>query len=240
MPKSQHTQKKTPEATKRKKRRKPGRPPKQDISSNPDHMSVEELMLRVATELFAEKGYEAVTIREIADRSNVTLSSLYHYFGDKRSLYIQAHRREFQRSSSRIAEAIHTGETAALRLVSFTIEMCRINTEAGPIHKMISRHLLENDAEAIALLARETATQPFTQLRDLVTEIVPQRQAMATASAIYALCHGLASIRPIEDALHWATGVARSPEGMAEFVLISLLPEINWRTHFRTFARQQG
>lgn len=45
-----------------------------------------ETILQTALDLFAIKGYEAVGIQEIVDRSNVTKPTLYHYFGNKRGL----------------------------------------------------------------------------------------------------------------------------------------------------------
>jgi AcrR family transcriptional regulator len=45
-------------------------------------VSMRDRMLAVATELFSDKGYAAISVRAIARRSGVTLSSLYHHFGD--------------------------------------------------------------------------------------------------------------------------------------------------------------
>jgi hypothetical protein len=46
--------------------------------------------------------------------------------------------------------------------------------------------------------------------------------------AIYALVHGLVTLRPFEDSLLRRPVVPRSAEPMAEFALRSLLPQINW------------
>jgi TetR/AcrR family transcriptional regulator len=45
-------------------------------------------ILKIATELFFERGYAAVPISLIARQANVTKSLIYHYFGDKRSLWL--------------------------------------------------------------------------------------------------------------------------------------------------------
>ena len=45
-------------------------------------------ILSTATELFLERGYSAVPISLIAKQANVTKSLIYHYFGDKRSLWL--------------------------------------------------------------------------------------------------------------------------------------------------------
>jgi TetR/AcrR family transcriptional regulator, cholesterol catabolism regulator len=43
-------------------------------------------MLRLAGELFAQKGYRATTVREIADAAGILSGSLYHHFDSKESI----------------------------------------------------------------------------------------------------------------------------------------------------------
>lgn len=42
-----------------------------------------ELVLATSTELFAERGYAATTMRQLADRANLPLSAFYYYFSRK-------------------------------------------------------------------------------------------------------------------------------------------------------------
>jgi AcrR family transcriptional regulator len=42
-----------------------------------------------AARLFAEKGYNGVSMREISERSNVSKPTLYYYFGSKEGIYRQ-------------------------------------------------------------------------------------------------------------------------------------------------------
>lgn len=45
-------------------------------------------ILKIATVLFFERGYAAVPISLIAKQADVTKSLIYHYFGDKRGLWL--------------------------------------------------------------------------------------------------------------------------------------------------------
>lgn len=47
----------------------------------------EELM-NVAIRLFAEKGFKGTSIRDIADAHGVSLSNIYHHFGNKEGLWL--------------------------------------------------------------------------------------------------------------------------------------------------------
>ena len=54
--------------------------------SVPENNSRERL-LETATELFAEKGYAATSVREIVDRAGVSKPVLYYYFKSKEGLF---------------------------------------------------------------------------------------------------------------------------------------------------------
>jgi TetR/AcrR family transcriptional regulator len=190
-------------------------------------------MLIIATQLFAELGFKAVSVRQIAHKCGLTLSSLYHHFGNKRSLYIQAHLKEFEKSSARLEAAIANGETAEQRLGSFTIELCRIFSEPGPLFKLLARHWLEGDPDVVRDLAQATVPAQFRQVRATIGAITPGRNPTATALSIYALVHGLVTLRQFEDSLPWNSGISRQPEATAGFVLESLIPEIDWKAALR-------
>jgi AcrR family transcriptional regulator len=46
-------------------------------------------LLHAAVELFAERGYEDTTAAQIADRANVTRTTLFRHFADKREIVFQ-------------------------------------------------------------------------------------------------------------------------------------------------------
>ncbi len=50
--------------------------------------SVRQRLLRAASDLFAQKGYAATTVREIVAAVGVTKPVLYYYFGSKEGLYL--------------------------------------------------------------------------------------------------------------------------------------------------------
>ncbi|MFT5452978.1 MAG: AcrR family transcriptional regulator, partial [Enterobacterales bacterium] len=45
-------------------------------------------ILKVATTLFANKGYDGVSMRNIADDVKISAPALYNHFKDKQSLYM--------------------------------------------------------------------------------------------------------------------------------------------------------
>jgi AcrR family transcriptional regulator len=59
-------------------------------------------LLSVARELFAERGFAAVSTEEIVQRAGVTRGALYHHFRDKRDLF----RAVFEAVEQRVVEKI--------------------------------------------------------------------------------------------------------------------------------------
>ncbi len=87
-----------------------------------------EQLLSVARILFAEKGFEAASIEEIASRAAVSKPIVYEHFGGKEGLYAVIVDREMRSLLGRIASAL-TGEhpralveQAALALLTYIEE----------------------------------------------------------------------------------------------------------------------
>jgi len=68
-------------------------------------------ILEVAVDLFAHKGYDAVSVREIAEAAEVTKPVIYYYFKNKRDLHDQLISEAFQEANA-IHESIYRSDAA--------------------------------------------------------------------------------------------------------------------------------
>ncbi|CAK4870498.1 unnamed protein product [Aphanomyces euteiches] len=66
-------------------KRTPGRP-----KANNQDASVKELILRTASQLFMEFGYDQISLEQIAKSSGVTKASVYYYYNNKANLFTAA------------------------------------------------------------------------------------------------------------------------------------------------------
>ncbi|WP_285751660.1 TetR/AcrR family transcriptional regulator [Lentzea sp. NBRC 105346] len=84
-----------------------------------------EQLLDVARALFAEKGFEATSIEEIAHRAGVSKPVVYEHFGGKEGIYAVCVDREMQRLMDQIVSALSGGhprellEQAAIALLDY-------------------------------------------------------------------------------------------------------------------------
>jgi AcrR family transcriptional regulator len=80
-----------------------------------------ERILDAAVELAVDGGYDAVQMREVADRAEVALGTLYRYFPSKVHLLVSAMGRTFvelQESAERAEDAASTPEERVYRVVA--------------------------------------------------------------------------------------------------------------------------
>ena len=73
-----------------------------------------EQLLDVGRKLFAEKGFESVSVEEIAAKANVSKPVVYEHFGGKEGLYAVVVDREMNHLLGSISDALTAGNARAL------------------------------------------------------------------------------------------------------------------------------
>jgi AcrR family transcriptional regulator len=76
-----------------------------------ERLAMREQILNAARELFAERGYEAVTMREIGKRIEYSATALYNHFADKEALVRELCRRDFSDFAQRFLAAVVGSKT---------------------------------------------------------------------------------------------------------------------------------
>jgi AcrR family transcriptional regulator len=99
------------EAAPRAKRNRPGRP------EGPSH--VRDGILDAAEEIFANAGYAGTSLRDVADKAQVTQALVNYYFGSKKGLFIEVYLRRGRELVSqrmqRLEELLRTNPTPEVR-----------------------------------------------------------------------------------------------------------------------------
>jgi AcrR family transcriptional regulator len=111
-----------------------------------------ERVLEAAERLFAERGYTAVTIKDIAQAAGIHHASLYHHAPQGKSqLFVEVTERTIQRHQQGIAAAVAAGEglhdqlrrTAAWLLSQPPMDMIRmVHSDVPALDAASGSHLL--------------------------------------------------------------------------------------------------
>jgi AcrR family transcriptional regulator len=188
-----------------------------------------EQTLGAAHTLFAERGYAAVTMDEIAAAVGVTKPLLYNYFGNKEQLYIACMEKAGDALTATIGDAVSAttspGEALGAGVRAFFA-------------------FLDSDRAAWAVLFDETLPQSgevaerVTAYRSLIVELVsasmmrqlPKRARDATRVEVEALS---AALLGAAEALArwWLRTEALSAEQAAELLIATIEPGLRARSN---------
>jgi TetR/AcrR family transcriptional regulator, cholesterol catabolism regulator len=91
-----------------------------------------ERILKATLSLAAGGGYDAVQMREVAERSEVALGTLYRYFPSKVHLLVSAMAAEVEQLSVRLQKRQAVGDTRAER-VAFVLERSTRSLQREPL-----------------------------------------------------------------------------------------------------------
>ncbi|PHR61010.1 MAG: TetR family transcriptional regulator [Robiginitomaculum sp.] len=129
--------------------------------------------LSVATQLFAEHGFHATSITDIALACNTSKSRLYHYFKSKEHVLYEILRDHANTLTSTMAPVIEEkGITPAKRLENYAAHFLSTNVKSRAQHKLIL-----NELEALPEQQRQEVSDllrgPVTAIYDTLVEINP-------------------------------------------------------------------
>lgn len=126
-------------------------------------------LLNAAWALFCEKGYEAVTIDEVATRAGYSRMPVYSLFGDKQNLYFELWQRAVGDLMRQITASQKPGDSLRrnlARLAELIAAPAGSNTQADP-QKNLGEHLFFA-VQTIALSRPDIADRLETLARQVI------------------------------------------------------------------------
>lgn len=129
-------------------------------------------ILQVSLELFAEHGFEGVSIRDITARAKLHSATIYHHYGDKQSLYNFVLRTAVERETLQHMAILNGPGSARERLTAFVLNLLQSIIRAEPSRQLLERVFREADGEVLAEMKdlRETFQ---ACINAVVEELVP-------------------------------------------------------------------
>ncbi|GKQ37257.1 TetR/AcrR family transcriptional regulator [Streptomyces sp. A012304] len=148
----------------------------------------------VALELFAEQGYEKTSLREIAERLEVTKAALYYHFKTKEEIIVSL----FADLTQPIKDLIEWGKGQPHTLENKQELLRRYSqalSEAAPLY----RFMQENQATVRELRIGESFKDRIKDLRDIIVDPdASLADQVRCASAIFTLHAGVHFLQDLE------------------------------------------
>jgi|SRR5579883_1157844 len=136
---------------------------------------VKARLLDAAEQVFAEKGYDAASVREICGRANANVAAVNYYFGDKERLYTEVVKNAHECSmDGNEVPSWPPGVPPVQRLREFIRMMtARMHAPARPSAiKVVMREMAEPSAAGREVLREFIQPKAFA-LRDILIELCP-------------------------------------------------------------------
>jgi AcrR family transcriptional regulator len=149
-----------------------------------DHnTSTKEALLSAARELFALKGYEAVSTRELAERAGVNLALIQYHFGSKAGLFIEVAGRLTQESKDFIERFRELSEAPSQQ--DSAIELCRFVSE-------FMDHLFRpNGEDACRLVYREMFAEQSSELFEPILQFIIEKHVTPIGGRLRRIIKGI-------------------------------------------------
>ena len=149
--------------------------------------------------LFAEKGYHAVSIREITKAAGCNVAGVNYYFGGKKQLYIEVFRSRWMRRAKLIREhltrSLSTGDSLSPQKIIQALALAffegPLTNEERIIHFQLMSRELGRPTEALELVA-DNVMKPFFKelagrLKPILSENTDSEKTMLNLLSIFSI-----------------------------------------------------
>ena len=132
------------------------------------YSSGEQNILEAAETLFAEKGFDAVSMSAVAKLANTSKSNIYHHFRNKHDLYLAIMKRVVRHSALLLDTIEETPGTYARRLADFAAGQLENMLSHKRGMQLILREALGGGSERGSEIANYAMAEVFNRLRDMI------------------------------------------------------------------------
>ncbi len=171
-------------------------------------------IVEVAAGMFAEHGFQQVTVRDICSRAGANLAAVNYHFRDKEGLYLEVFRyarsRAFEEYPLPAGGDGMTSPEARLReFVRTTLLRILDEGEDAYLAKLMAREFME-PTRALDMMLEETIRPSFHLLgsivRDLLGEGASEEEVRLSCASVVGQCFHYFYARPVVERLFGLEG----------------------------------
>lgn len=195
----------------------------------PGRGSSQQRILDIATKMFADEGYAALSIRDIAAASGLNIPSIYHFFGGKENLYRSCCNAAFASISATLGASLVSAPGPKGRIRNFAVSLCEVLLENRDFRRLLMQEIIMRDeSRHFEELSTNFFLPEFHTLVGEIAALEGKRDAAEHAFSIYALTFGLVLLRRTFAVAGSDRTAETPPRRLAERVLDIVLPRHDW------------
>ena len=135
--------------------------------------TTQDRLLATAADLFAEKGFAAVSMRAIARALDITQAAIYHHFDNKEELYFDSVRYLMRAKVLPILDTCRQESEPEQVLRKFVSGMLTMLQNSPQFLKMVNREMLDGDEARLVALSEDVFNDIHATLEANIAAINP-------------------------------------------------------------------
>ncbi len=185
-------------------------------------------LISAASALFAERGFPATTIRDIAARAGANVAAGNYHYGSKKALYLEVLRAQFaeisallrqRRASPSPSELAHLGRPELEDLLRSRAK-AMLDLLLGPppgLHGTLMQREMCDPSEALPVIVDEFIVPRLGEMRAIIAHLAPKLDPATIDRCVFSLIGQVLLYR---------------------FMMPAMLLMLGWREYPRGFTRQ--
>lgn len=131
----------------------------------------EQKLLDAAERLFADKGFDAVSIKQVADAAGISKATIFHYFDNKEALYLAVVRRSCDGILQVLSALTSSADKDPLtKLAIYRQRDLEETMSHSNVVRLVLRELTYGHEDKSQRLSQEVFGEHFLRLRALIEE----------------------------------------------------------------------
>lgn len=127
-------------------------------------------ILAAARDLFARRGFDAVSINDIAQQAGSSKANVFHHFGSKEDLYLAVMRDACRRSEALLAKMLESQGDAGAKLAEYVRQHLEMLYEDPERSRLVLREILQSSPTRGQELAERAFKDDFAMVTRLFRE----------------------------------------------------------------------
>jgi AcrR family transcriptional regulator len=160
--------------------------------------ATKDRLLAAAARLFAERGFHATSVREIAERAGTNIASGNYHYGSKKALYLEVLREQFQNiraelkksggapAPAEISRLSKRDLTKALRLRLLTTLKLTLGPPPG-LHGALMQREMADPSEALPVIVDEFIVPMTEEMGEIIAHLFPTLRPRDVERCVYSM-----------------------------------------------------
>jgi len=183
-------------------------------------------LVRAASALFAERGFNGTTVRDIAQRAAANVAAGNYHYGSKKALYLEVLRAQFAQvraqlealgASPQPKELARLDRPALIRVLHARVRVM-LEMLIGPpvgLHGTLMQREMADPSEALPVIVDEFIAPMVGEMQAIVARLVPGLDRATVERCVYSIVGQGLFYRSTMPALLLMMGATEYPRGFA-------------------------